>query len=324
MRRRRHLVESGDDGGPGARLPTALNDQQIRMQVFEFLAEQTALHGEVLPWAVLSRGFQLDGKRVPLIGPQGIFKPAVLPDIPISISTAPVVEGRQRPYDDGIDSEGILEYRFRGTDPLHRDNVGLRLAMQSRTPLVYLYGVVKGEYLPVWPVYIVGEDRERLLFKVDMAEGKVDAGASLPEVAAEARRSYVTVVTRQRLHQATFRQRVLLAYQERCAICRLRHTELLEAAHILPDGHPRGEPIVPNGVSLCTLHHAAFDRHIFGVRPDLIIEVRRDILDEVDGPMLRHGLQEIEGTKLIVPASPQLRPRRDFLEERYELFRKAG
>jgi len=29
------------------------------------------------------------------------------------------------------------------------------------------------------------------------------------------------------------------------------------------------------------------------VRPDLIVEVRRDILREVDGPMLKYGLQDI-------------------------------
>lgn len=301
-----------------------LSDHQVRQKVFDFLVEQTSLHGEVLPWAVLSKGLVIDGQRVPLIGPQGIFKPAVLPEIPISIATAPLVEGRQRPYEDGIDSDGILEYRYRGTDPQHRDNVGLRLAMKTRAPLVYLYGVVKGEYLPVWPVYIVGEDRERLLFKVDLAEGNVEAGTALPEIAAEARRSYVTVVTRQRLHQATFRQRVLQAYRERCAVCNLKHAELLEAAHILPDGHPRGEPIVPNGLALCTLHHAAFDRQIFGVRPDLVIEVRKDILEEVDGPMLRHGLQEIAGSTLAVPAASHLQPRREYLEERYELFRKAS
>ena len=306
-------------------MPTAnLTDQEIRVRVFDFLAEQTAVHGEVLPWEVLSKGLVVSGQRIPLIGPQGIFKPAVLADIPISITTAPPVEGRQRPYEDGINAEGILEYRYRGTDPMHRDNVGLRLAMARRVPLVYFHGVVKGEYLPVWPVYVVGDDRDQLLFKVDLAEVSAEAGTSLPELAAEAKRSYVTVVTRQRLHQATFRQRVLQAYKERCAVCRLKHVELLEAAHILPDGHPRGEPVVPNGVSLCTLHHAAFDRHIFGVRPDLVIEVRRDILEEADGPMLRHGLQEIAGSKLVVPTSAHQRPRLEFLEERYEIFKKAG
>jgi hypothetical protein len=46
--------------------------------------------------------------------------------------------------------------------------------------------------------------------------------------------------------------------------------------------------------------------------------------DEHDGPMLRHGLQEVAGTRLIVPRVEQDRPRGEFLEERYEMFRKAG
>jgi putative restriction endonuclease len=75
---------------------------------------------------------------------------------------------------------------------------------------------------------------------------------------------------------------------------------------------------------MCTLHHAAFDRLILGIRPDLVIEIRQDILDEHDGPMLRHGLQEVAGTRLIVPRVEQDRPRGEFLEERYEMFRKAG
>jgi len=40
-------------------------DSQVRVQAFDFLARQTQLHGEVLPWAVLSRGFEFEGQRVP-------------------------------------------------------------------------------------------------------------------------------------------------------------------------------------------------------------------------------------------------------------------
>jgi putative restriction endonuclease len=140
----------------------------------------------------------------------------------------------------------------------------------------------------------------------------------------EARRAYVTVLTQRRVHQQSFRERVLLAYQAQCAICRLRHEELLEAAHILPDGHPRGEPIVPNGLALCALHHAAFDRHILGITPTLQVEVRLDILREADGPMLRHGLQGFQGTRIATPSAAALKPRADFLAERYELFRRAS
>lgn len=76
-------------------------DQTVRQRAFDFLLEQTALRGEVLPWAILSKGFEIDGVRVPLIGPQGIFKPAVLPDMPLSIATKPVREGEPRPTTTG-------------------------------------------------------------------------------------------------------------------------------------------------------------------------------------------------------------------------------
>ena len=90
------------------------------------------------------------------------------------------------------------------------------------------------------------------------------------------------------------------------------------------DGDPRGEPVVPNGLALCSLHHTAFDRNLFGIRPDLVVEVRRDILVETDGPMLLHGLQEIHHEPIAVPTSEILQPRKDFLEIRYEAFRKAS
>jgi putative restriction endonuclease len=116
----------------------------------------------------------------------------------------------------------------------------------------------------------------------------------------------------------------LRAYNEACAICRLRHPELLDAAHILPDAHPLGQPIVPNGLALCRLHHAAFDRHIIGVRPDLVVEVRDDVLSEIDGPMLVHGLQDNHGRALVTPRRPVDRPRAEFLAERYDLFKAAS
>ena len=298
-------------------------DQRVRLAAFRFLEEQTALHGEVLPRSVLAAGFTFEGRRVPLIGPQGIFRPAVLPEMPISITTAPPREGEPPPYDDQLRPDGLLSYRYRGTDPNHPDNVGLRLAMQRRAPLIYHYGIVPGRYLSIWPVYVVGDDPPRLTFTIAVDDARL-AREVLPEWGDELRRSYVARVTLHRLHQHSFRERVLRAYREQCAVCRLRHAELLEAAHILPDRHPLGEPTVRNGLALCKLHHAAFDRHILGVRPDLVIQIRRDILEEVDGPMLVHGLQQMHGSRLYVPRQEELRPRPEFLEERYDLFLKAS
>ena len=299
-------------------------DRQVRIAAFAFLAEQTRLRGEILPRNVLAAGFEFQGSRVPLMGPQGIFKPAILPELPLTMTTVPVVEGKRRPYEDEISADGLIRYRYRGTDRSHRDNVGLRRAMERKVPLVYLYGVVPGQYMPVWPVYIVEDDPGALCFSVAVDDAVSIRAESLPDSSEAIRRGYITTQTRQRIHQRSFRARVISAYREHCAICRLRHRELLDAAHIIPDSDPRGEPVVSNGLSLCKLHHAAFEGNFLGIRPDYTVEIRPDILREPDGPMLRHGLQGFQGAALLLPRSTNLRPNRNFLEERYELFRRAG
>jgi putative restriction endonuclease len=117
---------------------------------------------------------------------------------------------------------------------------------------------------------------------------------------------------------------VIRAYDVQCAMCRLKHAELLDAAHILPDTHERGLPVVTNGLSLCKIHHAAFDNNIVGIRPDLVVEIRPAVLLEHDGPMLKHGLQEMNGSVITVPQQRSLQPDPARLEERYAEFRAAG
>mgnify|MGYP001616536573 CR=1 FL=1 len=38
--------------------------------------------------------------------------------------------------------------------------------------------------------------------------------------------------------------------------------ELVEAAHIIPHSHEKGTDEIGNGISLCALHHAAYDRSL--------------------------------------------------------------
>ncbi len=302
------------------------HDWRVRLAAFDFLKERVGIHGDLLPFQVLSRGFDYEGVRVPLLGPQGIFKPRVLPSIPLTITTAPVVQGKVRPYEDEFGEGGTMRYRYRGTDPRHRDNVGLRRAMELRVPLIYLYGIVKGVYIATWPAFVVGDEPNRLTFTVQLDESSVLA---LPRDAvfdddAAARRKYITVAAKKRLHQAAFRERVLHAYHRSCAICRLRHDELLDAAHIVPDSDPEGAPVVSNGLALCKLHHAAFDRHFLGITPELRIEVAAKLLEEEDGPMLRHGLQGFHGKLLHVPRRASARPGLAYLQKRYALFRETA
>lgn len=309
-------------------LPTSQDlEVRVRTAAFAFLEGLRFAHDDVFPRQLLEHGFDFEGQRVPLIGPQGIFKPAIL-SVPISITTAPPSDRKEAPYTDEVGADGLLSYKYRGSDPNHRDNVGLRDAMQRQLPLVYFYGILPGRYIAAWPSYIVGDNPGRLTFSVsvdDRLKIKVPSQGVAEPVAPieDVRRAYVTAAVQRRLHQVAFRERVIDAYRTHCAVCRLRHRELLEAAHILPDKHPSGLPIVSNGLALCKLHHAAFDTHILGIRPDYSIEIRLDVLQEKDGPMLQHGLQGFNGKTLTVPTTIALQPRRDFLEERYSLFKKA-
>ena len=305
-----------------------MDDLPIRLAAFQWLNSQVLAHGDTLPRALLEQGFLFEGEQIRLVGPQGIFKPRLM-QLPLSITTT-----SSGPYDDSFHGDNLLHYRYRGTDPNHRDNVGLREAMRRHVPLVYLHAFVPGRYLAVWPVFIVGDDPATLTFSVAVdAAAEVDrrlrvadgaavfSGFGADDAGGDARRAYITATVQVRLHQHAFRERVLRAYQERCALCQLRHEELLDAAHILPDGEPDSEPVVPNGIALCKLHHAAFDRYFFGIRPDYTIEVKEEILREHDGPMLRHGLQGIHNQRIIVPRSAGMRPDPAFLERRYQRFR---
>jgi putative restriction endonuclease len=300
-----------------------LLDAEVRIAAFDWLRRKVDELGDVLPRDLLLQGFEYQGVRVPLVGPPGIFKPKLLPALPLSITTAPA-----GPYDDGFGPGGQLAYRYRGEDPNHRDNVGLREAMRRQTPLIYFHGIVPGRYMVSFPVFVVGDDPASLTFSVEVDEPRradqaaVDAyerpGAALADSAP--RRIYVTTEVRQRLHQRAFRERVIEAYRVSCALCRLRHRELLEAAHIIPDSEPGGEPVVRNGIALCALHHAAFDRFLIGIRPDYSVAVRTAILEESDGPMLRHGLQGMHGARIDVPHELQLRPDPRLLAQRWERF----
>jgi putative restriction endonuclease len=264
--------------------------------------------------------FEYDDHRLPLMDRQrGIRKPAGM-DAALSIRTVYTEPGRVPPYADAEGPDGLIRYKYRGSDPLHPENRALRRAYLDGLPLIWFVGVEPRQYKPVYPVWIVGDEPKQLQFVIALDQGQrlIRPG---DDVAADTRR-YMETLNRVRLHQPLFRARVLAAYESRCALCRLRHVELLDAAHIIPDGQPNGDPVVPNGLAMCKIHHAAYDRNILGVRPDLVIEIRQDILSEIDGPMLLHGLQEMNGLSLTVPASRRSRPDRDRLEQRYAEFRR--
>jgi putative restriction endonuclease len=295
-------------------------DLEFRLAVFAHVERLRDAAG-VVAAADLNDGVIFRGQRVPIWNQQkGIFRPSLLREPGAALSIQTSFSG---PYDDRwAPDDDRLAYRYRGDDPDHPDNRALRRAMELGRPILYLVAVQPGIYQAVFPCYVVGDEPARLTFFL-----VADVGARIQPLEDTSTdwplKAYVTREVKQRLHQQRFRYLVLTAYRRQCAMCRLRHAPLLDAAHILPDRDVRGEPEVPNGLALCRIHHGAYDVGILGVDPGHRIHLRRDVLEEHDGPMLLHGLQEMHGARIQLPRRAADRPNPEYLAERYERFRAA-
>jgi putative restriction endonuclease len=91
----------------------------------------------------------------------------------------------------------------------------------------------------------------------------------------------------------------------------------LDAAHITPDSDETSSTSVTNGLSLCKIHHTAYDINIVGIDADYTVHIRPDILSETDGPMLEHGIKDMDKTKLWVPQTSGEKPDPARLEVRF-------
>jgi len=266
------------------------------------------------------QGFEYDGERIKLRdASRGIRNPRQL------IATLSILTTLKSKYDDTLGPEGLLRYAIREGEIGKGDNRKLRTAYEHRLPLIWFYGVRSTAFVPLMPVFLVGEEVEAQRYVVAIGhEQRLMARELLSGISSEPR-DYVERMTRQRLHQPAFRARVMHAYGSQCTVCSLNHGVLLDAARILPDGHPRGEPVTENGLALCKIHHAAYDQNIIGISPDRVVFVNEAVLREIDGPMLKHGIQEFHGQQLRrVPARRDEQPDPDRLAERFDRFRKAG
>jgi putative restriction endonuclease len=287
------------------------NDQGLlRLQIFAALEQLTDQHGGFLTWAELT-GFELAGARLPLINQRGIHNPSYL-DHTLSVTSA--VDG---PYDDKIGPGGLLHYKFEDGDPLRGANRKLRKAMEDQVPFILLERPISNVYVPIVPAYAIDEDRSENIFRI-AAGNEIRTATFAGEMSVE--KAYVERLVRQRVHQPVFRARVITAYQSSCAICRLKHKELLDAAHIIPDSEAHGSAEVTNGLALCKIHHAAYDRNLLGIDPNYRVHLNKKLLYEIDGPMLKHGLQDMDGTLLSLPRARSQFPDREALDERFRGF----
>lgn len=299
-----------------------MRDDDVRAACFAALDVLQAGCGPDIPWTELKSGFNFRGRRIPFLNrAYGIYRAKDAQRGPAALS----INSSFRPlrYEDEQTPDGVL-YAYQDGPIDNHFNTWLRQAYAMQVPLVYFIGTRHGWYRPVYPVWIREDDPalRRVLVTFGKMRGPYDEREPVL-ITDEIERRYVVRQVRQRIHQTQFRGAVLPAYMDRCAICRLKEVRLLDAAHIVADAEEQGVPVVTNGLSLCTIHHRAYDEDLIGVSPDQRVHVARRLLDDDDGPML-DLLKGSHGAAIDVPERATLRPDRERLAIRFERFQATA
>jgi putative restriction endonuclease len=261
--------------------------------------------------------FVYDGEIVRLIDPQGgIWNPGASwtasPALSATLSINTTLSGI---YDDQEVADGLWRYDYQ-SGGVEGKNTKLRKAWELQLPIIWFRQQEIGRRYVPYLVYVVDDFPELGYCLISP-----DLSLSLAiKTGDEIQKRYALREMKQRLHQPAFRAKVLSAYGVRCAVCNLQMGALLEGAHITPDSDPNSSTKVNNGISLCKIHHSAYDATLLGIDTDFSIHIRADVMQESDGPMLKYGLQEMHGKDLILPSQQDHWPDLSRLSDRFHEF----
>lgn len=259
--------------------------------------------------------FTVDGHMHRLIDRnRGIRNPSYL-NASLSILTAAKSPDDEEDLGDSLFSYAYSEVVGGG------DNRKLRRAYELQLPLVLLRVIKSGVYVPIFPVWVVGDDTANRRFLISADHG-------LPEPSADSlspqERRFATGVTRARIGQAESRAAVLHAYDYRCAVCGLGQRSLLAVAHVVPIHRTTGISGVENALCLCAIHHSAFEQNLLGVTPDCEVRIRQKIMNVTGDNMLHYVLQAAHTRALShLPRKRSERPSTEMLATRFSDFQKA-
>ena len=301
-------------------------DHALRIAANEVARRLSQRYDDVVPLHALRAGFEFAGRRISFGSFQrGIHRPAGMQGpAALTLTTAPPVPGKPRPYDDQIDEASrSIVYHYRAGAIDQPDNRALRAAYEQQVPLVHFHGLAPGQYMVLQPVFVTADDPGSRTVLLEVGLPVADLQGNGIESAPD-HRAYAMREVRTRLHQHRFRLSVLRAYRTRCAVCTLRESALVQAAHIIEDPEDDGIAAVVNGIALCAIHHLAYDRNLMGIDPKGVVHIESRLLKEVDGPMLREGLQGFHGATIFVPRSANDRPDPARLERRFQRFEAAS
>ena len=120
----------------------------------------------------------------------------------------------------------------------------------------------------------------------------------------------LTITHDRKKRDPNFKIKVYDAYNNKCAMCGIG-LKLIEAAHIVPFSHKLGTDEIDTGISLCSIHHDAYDRSLiyFNEKFDIIInESKMEYLEKVGLDFGYRKFEKLSFDKIQLPNNHTHRP----------------
>ena len=219
------------------------------------------------------------------------------------IGYSPSIQLRERALDDAV---------VNGFAVHNKGNDELAVAFRPEFLATYIANVER--------LHECGEFESEIELLQQLSEQTDVDDTQMQEAVAEPRR-FAVVSARRALREIGFRNRVLVAYGQSCAMCGVQ-LRLLDAAHILPAAHPESTDGTDNGVALCATHHRALDRTLVTFDAEFRTHANEAMIERLaaenrDGGLaaFRRALRPI----LALPPDQRDRPARRFVDKANEL-----
>lgn len=146
-------------------------------------------------------------------------------------------------------------------------------------------------------------------------ESKIEQDSSLPTPKLETERKTVSSQLSRKVRDEAFRRKIKKIYNDTCVVCRKkRYTNAkypeVQAAHIYPV-EKNGTDDLRNGITLCRLHHWAFDGGLFSITDELKTIVKKELLNDKN----YDEITNYDASSILLPSPELYKPVRIFLQQ---------
>lgn len=180
-----------------------------------------------------------------------------------------------RHYADDVSDDGIIYHYPKTARPPSRDLAEIQATKNAQNHQLPIFVILPGKTsksrrsLKMGWVCDYDDETRQFLILFGEAAPPPYKPAELPDEPFNLHDNapLKTATVKARVGQQRFRFHVLQRYGHKCAVCDIRHPQLIKAAHICGKAE-KGSDDWRNGLPLCSTHHDAFDAHLFSIEPE--------------------------------------------------------